>query len=690
MKELKAFESWARDITESNLFEKGIPGGVQAAAHSAGDKTDRRLQQSDSILRQARRAFPGRDDSEAIALWTAGEVAKSREAELRQNKLINAQKRANEKLTRTVGEIGQEIDDFEKQSEQTDREVQRIKQLAGQTKAEVATRRVGRQEVEAMLNDLSKLKDRSDVSPEEYKKVRGEIDKLKGKTVDEEKFKEVQLGLEMGELQAGELNKLYDKVKAASGELDVKQASIEDFEKSTEKKLKNIADKQAREVEEVERNTLDIVDKQARDFAKLARNTLNIVDKQARGLKELEQIILTKEKDVDKYVKKAIDKATGRKGSYVQSKNRLDNIEPKVDAIYSVMPSLAKKMGALSSLLSKEKQFPLITQPPGEQPPEEDGYLAPRSPIVPSKDKATPDAKDSASPGLIKKVKTDDRTIHESLKKKPAHPEQSLDPFWIDVNDYLPRLKYDFIEDPRFKDIVDQVPQEEWTMILADTMARFFRDLYNQGLDLKFIKTRQDADKYILLPTAAKVRARLGKTYGLKGGPLSQYNPRVVTPIGIQKSASDKFKGARYSKDPEIAEAYNDEDPQYAKLYSMWGKAQDLDEHFWDLLRAELGAKDFQKVTHVLRNRGYTPEQLEGAYTKAMFRVLRSIDVPHARVVWKRMLADLQDETPDVATAQRKGDEAIAKARRLPPKLSDEVDNLAESILGSSYSKFLK
>jgi chromosome segregation ATPase len=115
--------------------------------------------------------------------------------DLAQNKLINRVKRENDKLTRTVQELGKELHDFENQSQKTDQEVARLKDLSSKLKpaGELQQQAVkaSQEEVQKMLHDLDSLKNKPGIDPQKFNELRKEIEKVKTNAGSEKHIQEL-------------------------------------------------------------------------------------------------------------------------------------------------------------------------------------------------------------------------------------------------------------------------------------------------------------------------------------------------------------------------------------------------------------------------------------------------------------------------------------------------------------------
>ena len=116
MKHLMQLESWADDIISE--------------ATNAPSTNERPLPIQKDILYKATQKYPGYTQDQAMTLWMADQMAERLQTDLDQNKLINAQRRENDKLRNDIAEIGNELHQHERTAQDTEREVQRLRDLS--------------------------------------------------------------------------------------------------------------------------------------------------------------------------------------------------------------------------------------------------------------------------------------------------------------------------------------------------------------------------------------------------------------------------------------------------------------------------------------------------------------------------------------------------------------------------------
>lgn len=163
MKEIKLFESWADNIIANEAVQ------------------DRPLARSQDIQYQASREYPDRSPEQALQLYVSNKLQQSEKMDLDQNKLINSQKRENEKLRRSLNDLSNELHDHERTAQDTEREVQRLRDLSSKLKPAAQIQqnlvKLSSEQAQRMLNDLEALKSKPGMDVDKYKQLQAEIEK---------------------------------------------------------------------------------------------------------------------------------------------------------------------------------------------------------------------------------------------------------------------------------------------------------------------------------------------------------------------------------------------------------------------------------------------------------------------------------------------------------------------------------
>ena len=133
------------------------------------------LSLDNDLMQRAMLRFPGYDSQQALSLYIADKATQQQKTDAAQNNLINTQQNA-------IKSIGQELQDYEAQAQETDREVERLKQLSGALTTGSADRqqkaKVSADELEKLQKDLEDLKTKPGMDPEKYKEIEQQINAL--------------------------------------------------------------------------------------------------------------------------------------------------------------------------------------------------------------------------------------------------------------------------------------------------------------------------------------------------------------------------------------------------------------------------------------------------------------------------------------------------------------------------------
>lgn len=227
MKELIELESWANRIATNEAVQ------------------DRPLARTQDIQYQASRKYPDRSPEQALNLYVADKMNDNDSMNLNQNKLINAQKRENEKLSRTVQELGQELHDHERIAQDTGKELDRLKQLsaqlkpAGEIQQQVA--KASADKVQAMLDDLRRLENKPGIDDVKFKELSDKINKIKSQPVDNKEISKIQAMLssldQRQSVDDGLFNKVMNRLETTERELAAKEERFKTSIKKSKDKV---------------------------------------------------------------------------------------------------------------------------------------------------------------------------------------------------------------------------------------------------------------------------------------------------------------------------------------------------------------------------------------------------------------------------------------------------------------------
>lgn len=218
MKEIKLLESWADKIIANEAVQ------------------DRPLPLSQDIMHQASTRYPDRSPEQALQLFVADKLQSSEKMDFEQNKLINSQKRENEKLRRSLQDLNQELTDHEKQAMDTGREVERLKDLSAKLRPageiQQAAAKASADKVQAMINDVEKLKGKPGIDDKKYKELVDKVNNIKANAGNEE-VEKVQVALTMLSQRQDIDDKLFNTVMTrlddTQQKLDSKEARFRKY-----------------------------------------------------------------------------------------------------------------------------------------------------------------------------------------------------------------------------------------------------------------------------------------------------------------------------------------------------------------------------------------------------------------------------------------------------------------------------
>ena len=256
-------------------------------AENPNQNTVRGLPVDKDLIYRARNKYPGYSSEQAMILLIADEMKNQEKTDSTQNKLIDTQKRENERLRGAVDDLGQELQDFERQSIETDREVARLKQLSGtlttggaktQQKAKVSA-----DDLEKLQKDLEILKNKPGMDPEKFRNIEAQIKQISNNpSIDDKDLakvntlivtlnKQKNIGDELYQRLENQLQKTQDDLNAKEGR----------FSKYINKKAGQLSDLQKTHAGEIQKYS-EIVkgyENQIKDFG----NEMNNVKKTVSG-----------------------------------------------------------------------------------------------------------------------------------------------------------------------------------------------------------------------------------------------------------------------------------------------------------------------------------------------------------------------------------------------------------------------
>ena len=246
------------------------------------------LSLDNDLMQRAKLRFPGYDSQQALSLYIADKAVQQQKTDAAQNNLINTQQNA-------IKSIGQELQDYEEQAQETDREVERLKQLSGTLTTGSADRqekaKISADELEKLQKDLELLKSKPGMDPEKFKNLEAQIKELVNNPAAEDKdvnklqalIARVQEKQSVGDAQFNELNK---KLKQTQDELEAKERRFKkSLARNTSQFDKNAsALKKYADIVAGYQHTIDNFEKEMnnttseiKNDAEEARNILNVI-----------------------------------------------------------------------------------------------------------------------------------------------------------------------------------------------------------------------------------------------------------------------------------------------------------------------------------------------------------------------------------------------------------------------------
>jgi DNA repair exonuclease SbcCD ATPase subunit len=209
------------------------------------------------LMYQAQRKFPGYDAQAALTLYIIDQWKEQEKLDSKQNQLINAQKSDNEKLKRSLQSIGQELHDHERQAAETDREVERLKQLSAKLKPEAELRqqatKVSSDELQKIEKELELIKNKPGIDDDKYKKLMSQVDTLKSSNVasdNDVKNIENALGLLAKQKTVDDdlFNKVFNQLNDTKESLDAKERRFKSYIDRTSDKISDVKKSSAEEL----------------------------------------------------------------------------------------------------------------------------------------------------------------------------------------------------------------------------------------------------------------------------------------------------------------------------------------------------------------------------------------------------------------------------------------------------------
>ena len=214
------------------------------------------------ILFKAKQKYPQYSGTQALTLYIADEMKEKDQVDSNQNRLIDTQQRENDRLRGEVQSIGQELENFERQSIETDREVARLKQLSGMlTTGGASTQqnaKVSADALEKLQKDLATLKAKPGMDSKVFNELSSQVQSLsKNKSTDNEDVRKLQNIVKDIENQASvnynsvarELNTTKQRLADKEARFKEYKSSFSDYKQSTSAQLEKFGTDMKNELE---------------------------------------------------------------------------------------------------------------------------------------------------------------------------------------------------------------------------------------------------------------------------------------------------------------------------------------------------------------------------------------------------------------------------------------------------------
>jgi len=231
-------------------------------AEKTNSSTSMALPIDKDLIYRARNKYPGYSAEQAMILLIADEMKNQEKTDSTQNTLIDTQKRENERLRGSVQSLSQELQDFEQQSVETDREVARLKQLSGMlTTGGASTQqkaKVSADELEKLNKDLEQLKSKPGMDPKVYNELSDQLKILStNKSTEQADVNQLKNMVKDIENQASvnyksvakELNQTKQRLSDKEQRFKEYKSSFKDYKKSTTDKLEKFGQEMKNELD---------------------------------------------------------------------------------------------------------------------------------------------------------------------------------------------------------------------------------------------------------------------------------------------------------------------------------------------------------------------------------------------------------------------------------------------------------
>ena len=289
------------------------------------------------LIYRAKNKYPGYSSEQAMILLISDEMKNQEKTDSTQNRLIDTQKRENERLRGAVDSLGQELQDFEQQSQETDREVERLKQLSSTlTTGGTDTKRkakVSADDLEKLQQDLETLKTKPGMDPKKFQNIELQIKQIANNpSVDDKDLAKVNsliITLNNQKNVGDELYKrLEDQLVLTQQDLNKKEGR---FSRYIEKKKGEVGDMQQTHATDIKKYS---------DIVKGYQQEIQSFDKQMSGLTaQLEKV----QQEVQKERGIAVQLRAGTQQDAQDISDMKDQIQGQLELITNISDKVIRQ-----------------------------------------------------------------------------------------------------------------------------------------------------------------------------------------------------------------------------------------------------------------------------------------------------------------------------------------------------------
>jgi hypothetical protein len=326
MREILEFESWAN-------------GMLNESGRDRPETLDRDIQ------RQAQIKFPDRSPEQAMNLFVADKLTKQEKLDYDQNKIINAQKRENDKLRRSLQDLSNELHDHENQAQQTEIEVNRLKDLSAKLKPtgeiQQAATRASADKIEAMLVDLENVRKNPSIDDKKFKELSSKVEQMKGIS-DNKGIEKIQgtlnaLASKQG-LSDNMFNKAMDQLASTQAELEQKEQR---FQKSIAKN---------KDVQQSWGNKFAELNKEIENMKGVSEQLFTDFGQQAAGMEEKINKVDSESSEMLKRFKDKLQKFDNYEAYLDNSINAIEDAKSEINHTLELVRSLGKQDAATDAI----------------------------------------------------------------------------------------------------------------------------------------------------------------------------------------------------------------------------------------------------------------------------------------------------------------------------------------------------